>query len=202
MRKLIVALIAGAAGALVVSSAAQALPTFQVSPTGGGPGVGSVTVTSASDTATFDIIFVQTAGAAITSVAVSVSWSAVVVGVAGAQGGSLFNTVFIPLGGTVGAGPASSYGGSSLFGAPAAGTYTIGTLKVKGAAVGSTTITPLFIGGDGASIGGTFFCSTAGPGPCAFASSTVNHIPEPATAALLGFGLLGLVAAGRRARRR
>ena len=209
MRKLIVSLIAGIVGTFVMASTAQAIPTFTVSPTF------TFTFSSTSTSVTFDIILSFTAGDGLLGYAVSLEWDSGptpdrdLASVTSTPPAGF--SIQIPIGGPVdqvGASPGtvSSYAASSTFAAPAPGTFTIGTLTLHHSGVllfQPTSITPLLVGGDGASDATGFICSSAGGGAgCAFNSATVDHIPEPATGALLGFGLLGIAAAGRRVRRR
>ena len=77
-----------------------------------------------------------------------------------------------------------------------AGTYQIGTIvwQTSGAA-GNTNIASYKSGLDDFGVGGTFVTGTV-----SFGGGTINVVPEPGTASLLGLGLIGLIAAGRRNR--
>ena len=96
--------------------------------------------------------------------------------------------------GTVAAG---NYGGITT-GVANFGTFTVGSVTVTGFAVGTTTLQLLIRPGlewaDG-------FANALPTQPTlGSALVTVVPIPEPATAALIGLGLVGLVVAGRRSR--
>jgi hypothetical protein len=97
--------------------------------------------------------------------------------------------------GAPGAPSAGNIGGLSLAGS-GTGTFTIGTYTVLAGGTGPQTLTFRFTAGvnDWLDINGN-----------ELALPTVNQIeitvvPEPATAGLIGLGLLGLVVAGRRSR--
>ena len=93
-----------------------------------------------------------------------------------------------------GAEAAGNYGGIAF---PAAniGTFTVGTMTLTGMSPGETTVQLIIRPGlewiDG------FDNEVIPP---TLGSAVVTVIPEPATAALLGLGLVGLIAAGRRSR--
>ena len=126
------------------------------------------------------------------------------------------NTQYGPLGGPpggfstttptfVGSWQSTNGASSNLLLLPSAGAfaggYTIGTVgwKVSGgvATDGQDILAGYFNPGvDG--LGGANFGDIAGT--ALFHGATVNVVPEPGTAALLGFGLVGLVLAGRRNR--
>jgi len=96
-----------------------------------------------------------------------------------------------------GAPVAGNYGGITT-GIANFGTFTVGTVTVTGMVVGTTTLQLLIRPGlewaDG------FANALPTPPTLGSALVTVVPIPEPATAALIGLGLVGLVVAGRRSR--
>ena len=94
-----------------------------------------------------------------------------------------------PNGTTVGA-----FGGLAL-GQINPGVYTVGTITIVAGGVGSFQINPFQRVGidDWIDLGSNFIVPTLN-------GATLNVIPEPGTAALVGFGLVGLVMAGRRSR--
>ena len=96
-----------------------------------------------------------------------------------------------------GAPAAGNYGGITT-GIATPGTWTVGSVTVTGMAVGNTTLQLIVRPGlewaDG-------FANALPTQPTlGSALVTVVPIPEPATAALIGLGLVGLVVAGRRSR--
>ncbi len=90
----------------------------------------------------------------------------------------------------------NSFDAASLGDTLPAGTYQLGTIVFL-AAVGTTNIISGIISGlDGFALtGGTII-----DGAITFNGATINVVPEPATASLLGLGLIGLILAGRRKR--
>ena len=72
MRKLLLTVIAGAVGALVMASSAQAIPTFSVRQSG--TGLATVTAASLSSTITFDVLLTFGAGDPLAGYAVSLTW--------------------------------------------------------------------------------------------------------------------------------
>jgi hypothetical protein len=75
------------------------------------------------------------------------------------------------------------------------GTYNIGTI-IWVADAGTTNISSVITSGiDVFGIGGTDITGSVSLG-----TATINPVPEPGTASLLGLGLIGLIAAGRRNR--
>ena len=81
------------------------------------------------------------------------------------------------------------------------GSYAVGTAKfvVVGFGVdGPDVFIGLFTGADDVLNNQNFPIPSSG---LVFGNATVNVVPEPTTAALLGLGLVGLVLAGRRSRR-
>ena len=125
------------------------------------------------------------------------------------------NTLYLPLAaaisnvspGLIGTWQSTNGASSNLLLLPAAGAfaggYTIGTVgwRVLGPAGADTDIGFLNVGVDG--LGGAGFNDITNT--ALFHGATVNGgfvIPEPATAALLGFGLVGLVLVGRSRRNR
>jgi len=96
-----------------------------------------------------------------------------------------------PNGSTVGA-----FGGLSL-GSQAPGVFTIGTVTVQaGAGVGNFAINPF----QRAGVDDWLDASAINVIIPTLNGATLNVIPEPGTAALLGLGLVGLIAVGRRSR--
>jgi hypothetical protein len=90
----------------------------------------------------------------------------------------------------------ATFGGLSLDGADP-GTYTFGTVTVQaGAGLGSFGIDPFQRPG----IDDWFDLSGLNIVIPTLQGATLNVIPEPGTAALLGLGLVGLIAVGRRSR--
>ncbi len=91
----------------------------------------------------------------------------------------------------------NSFDGAFLGGVLPSGTYHLGTIVYQASAVGTTNIISGIIAGlDG-------FASVAAgviDGTVTFNGATINVVPEPATASLLGLGLVGLILAGRRKR--
>ena len=87
---------------------------------------------------------------------------------------------------------------TKIVGLGASGKLKLGTVTFHHVGAGNTTIQAFFAAGVGGFLGNDFVNRTTG----ALGSVTVNHIPEPATVALLGLGILGLSLSGRRMRRR
>ena len=95
-----------------------------------------------------------------------------------------------------GAEAAGNYGGLATLRANI-GTFTVGTVTVRaGFAAGATTAVQLIIRP------GTEWTDGFGNAvtPPFLGSAFVQLVPEPATASLLGLGLIGLIAVGRRSR--
>jgi len=96
-----------------------------------------------------------------------------------------------PNGDTVGA-----FGGLSLSFVPA-GSYTLGDITfTAGSATGSFAINPF----QRAGVDDWLDASAINVVTPTLVGTTLNVIPEPGTAALLGLGLVGLIAVGRRSR--
>jgi len=103
-------------------------------------------------------------------------------------------TAAVGLGATV----AGYYGGLSS-GVATFGTFTVGSITVTGIGAGGVTLLAFNRPGidewtDGAG-------NVLPTQPTLLASNEINVIPEPATASLIGLGLVGLVLAGRRSRK-
>ena len=90
---------------------------------------------------------------------------------------------------------AGNYGGITT-GIANFGTFTVGTITLTGVAVGASTVQVIIRPGlewaDG--------FANALPTQPTLGSALVTVIPEPATASLIGLGLVGLLLAGRRSR--
>jgi hypothetical protein len=91
---------------------------------------------------------------------------------------------------------AGIYGGTTG-GALSTGTFTVGSITIQAFGPGSTTVE--FTSRDGVSIWADASGNEINPPPTQN-SLTITVIPEPATAGLIGLGLVGLVLAGRRSR--
>jgi hypothetical protein len=78
-----------------------------------------------------------------------------------------------------------------------AGTYQIGTVvwNLTGATSNTNISSIIQFGIDGFGVGGSDITGTVSLG-----GATINVVPEPGTASLLGLGLIGLIMAGRRNR--
>ena len=87
-----------------------------------------------------------------------------------------------------------SFGGGSPTFAPA-GVYTIGSINfnTSGAAIGMHDFLAFIRTGVGGALN-----AKGNPAPIQLNGAILNVIPEPGTASLLGLGIVGLVAAGRR----
>ena len=200
-----------AALALCVAGTASAATTIDLKFGGiGGPTV--TTSLAAPATVTMSVFMTTTDGleafsttifwnnSDISAIAGTVKWSGILV--------PGFDSVFAP----AMAGPAGtfitfidnpnkrvfSFDGIQLGSAIPAGTYQLGTIVWLASAAGTTTFTSGIIDGLDGFIGccGSHIIN----GTVTFNGATMNVVPEPGTASLLGLGLVGLILAGRRKR--
>jgi len=194
MRKLFaLAMVAGLVGSVGYVGEAGATPTINLVWQGSN-------VVAPGGSATLNVILVQDVDLSAATIMVGISDASAgapkitaATNTPGAYGSVQFNIVpAAPNGVTVGA-----FGGLSLS-SVGPGTYTLGTVTIQaGASTGLFAISPFQRPGIDDWLDATAINIIV---PVLHSAPPLEVIPEPGTAALLGLGLVGLIAVGRRSR--